>query len=225
MYLFFDIDDTFLDTINGRDKAVADLVLLYPDKLGTDIQAFDSLWRTVAISYYEQWVIGKLSLHETQRARIRYFFGKHLSDEDVDKLFDLYIDLNTKHWVPFPDVLPALSQLKEYPMAVLTNGDLNQQRQKLRAFGISSCFEMIITPEEAGASKPDKRIFNYAARQAHLHDKDCTYIGDQLDSDARAAVQAGWRGVWLDRAASSDLVEDVPVIHSLCELPPLLANI
>jgi hypothetical protein len=74
VYLFFDIDDTFLDTINGRDKAVADLVLLYPDKLGTDIQAFDSLWRTVAISYYEQWVIGKLSLHETQRARIRYFF-------------------------------------------------------------------------------------------------------------------------------------------------------
>jgi putative hydrolase of the HAD superfamily len=225
MYLFFDVDDTLLDTISGRNKAVADLVRLYPEKLGTDIQAFDALWRTIADSYYAQWVNGKLTLPEIQRARIRYFFGQHLSNEDADKLFNLYITLNAKHWVPFPDVLPSLSQLNEYPMAVLTNGEPNQQRRKLRTFGIENCFEMIITPGEAGASKPDERIFRYAAKRANLQAKDCIYIGDQLDLDARAACHAGWQGIWLDRFATIHDIVDVPVIRTLNELPLLLGSI
>ncbi|MHB9031854.1 MAG: HAD family hydrolase, partial [Anaerolineae bacterium] len=124
----------------------------------------------------------------------------------------------------YADVVPTLQLLEAYPKAILTNGDPNQQLEKLRVFGISSLFSMIITPSESGAAKPDLAMFEYAARQVHIDNKDCVYIGDQLDADARAASKAGWTGIWLDRAGSAHTV-DVPVIHTLAELPELLASL
>ncbi|MHB9031853.1 MAG: hypothetical protein ACYC6L_02275, partial [Anaerolineae bacterium] len=94
MYLFFDIDDTFLDTVSTRRNAVYDLVKLYPEQLGEDVIEFEKSWRTLADNYHEQWYRGQLTLVESQRARIRYFFGPHLRDDESDALFRLYVDLN-----------------------------------------------------------------------------------------------------------------------------------
>ena len=58
----------------------------------------------------------------------------------------------------------------------------------------------------------------------------CTYIGDRLETDAIGAAQAGMRGVWLcrDRDASAEeevgaAGANVDILHSLSELPALLA--
>ena len=224
MYLFFDIDDTFLDTYSAEHSAALDLAYRFPDILGVDAEAFNTSWRAISTYYYDKWTNGNLSFHEQRRCRIRHFFGSQLSDIEADGFFDVYLDLKARHWSAFPDVLPALAQLKEHPMAIVTNGDPEQQRSKLIALGISECFPLLITPMDAGVCKPDERIFHYAACQAGAQPVDCLYVGDQLDADARAARNAGWRSAWLDRSGNGQGVTDVPVIHSLAELPGLLKH-
>lgn len=222
MYLFFDIDDTFLDTYSAEHSAALDFAYKFPAILGSDAEAFNTSWHAISTYYYDNFTSGKLTFREQRRCRIRHFFGSPLSDIEADNLFSMYLDLKAGHWSAFPDVLPALVQLKGHPTAILTNGDPEQQRAKLIALGISECFPLLVTPMDAGVFKPDERIFHYAAYQARADPVDCLYIGDQLDSDARAARNAGWRSIWLERSGNGQRVTDVPVIHYLTELPDLL---
>ena len=224
VYLFFDIDDTFLDTYSAEHSAALDFANRFPAILDSDAEAFNTTWHAISTYYYDKWTSGKLSFREQRRCRIRHFFGSQLSDMEADDLFSLYLDLKAEHWSAFPDVLPALAQLKEHPMAILTNGDPEQQRAKLIALRINERFPLLVAPMDAGVFKPDERIFHYAACQAGVLSADCLYVGDQLDSDARAARNAGWRSVWLDRSGNGKEVTDVPVIHYLTELPDMLTQ-
>lgn len=224
MYLFFDIDDTLLDTANAEHNAALGFAYAFPKVLGPDAEAFNTSWHAISAYYYDKWTSGKLTFREQRRCRIRHFFGSELSDVEADGIFNVYLNLYSEHWVAFPDVLPGLAQLKGQQMAILTNGDPEQQRAKLVALGISERFSLLVTPMDAGVCKPDERIFHYAASQVGTQPADCFYIGDQLDSDARAAMSAGWRSVWLDRSGNGQEVTDVPVIHYLTELPDLLTQ-
>ncbi|MHB1356829.1 MAG: HAD family hydrolase [Anaerolineae bacterium] len=224
MYLFFGLDDTLLDTTSAVQQATLGFAAIYPGILGSDAMGFCTSWRNLADHYYDKWTKGEITFSEQRRCRIRYFFGNELSDEEADRIFDVYLSLYTGHWAAFPDVLPTLAQIPEYTLAILTNGDPEQQRAKLVELGISERFPLLVTPMDAGVCKPDKRIFRYAANQIGGNPAECLYIGDQLDSDARAAKNAGWHGIWLDRACNDRQVTDVPVIHTLAELPELFAH-
>jgi putative hydrolase of the HAD superfamily len=224
VYLFFDLDDTLLDTANAVQQATRSFASKYPDVLGSDTEGFCTSWRNLADYYYDKWTKGELTFVEQRRCRIRYFFGSTLSDDKADQIFDVYLGLYTGHWAAFPDVIPALAQLNGYAMAILTNGEPEQQRDKLVELGISQRFPLLVTPMDAGVCKPDVRIFHFAASQVGGTPAECCYVGDQLDSDARAANNAGWRGIWLDRSGNDHDVSDVPVIHSLAEMPGLLEH-
>lgn len=225
MYLFFDLDDTLLDTASGEHKAALAFAARFPEILGSDGEGFCTSWRNTATYYFDKWLRDELTYKEQRRCRVRHFFGSELSNEESDRIFNIYHALNIRHWSSFPDVQPMLIQLQGYPLAILTNGDPEQQRAKLVELGISERFPLLVTPMDAGVCKPDERIFHYAASQVGAQSAHCFYVGDQLDSDARAARNAGWRGIWLDRGGNGGTVTDVPVIHTLAELPGLLAHI
>ncbi|MFD0031446.1 HAD family hydrolase [Streptomyces sp. NPDC127172] len=61
-------------------------------------------------------------------------------------------------WRCYPDVQPCMETLKQLPhgprLAVLTNGDPEQQRAKLARFGLLEYFEAVLTPTDLGAAKP-----------------------------------------------------------------------
>ena len=159
MYLFFDIDDTFLDTYSAEHSAALDFANRFPAILDSDAEAFNTTWHAISTYYYDKWTSGKLSFREQRRCRIRHFFGSQLSDMEADDLFSLYLDIKSEHWSAFPDVLPALAQLKEHPMAILTNGDPEQQRAKLIALRINERFPLLVTPMMPEYSSPMSASF------------------------------------------------------------------
>jgi putative hydrolase of the HAD superfamily len=98
-----------------------------------------------------------------------------------------------------------------------------QQRSKIQKLGLVPYFSTVIISREVGCAKPDKAIFELAARKAGVDIKDCVYVGDRLEPDALAAQKAGMRGIWLDRKSEWDGGDlGVPVIRGLNELPELL---
>ncbi|MCE5258538.1 MAG: HAD family hydrolase [Chloroflexi bacterium] len=224
MHIFFDIDDTLLASAAAEHQAALELAGLYPAVLGADPAAFAEDWHRVSADFYARWTCGELTFREQRRGRIRHYWGQAFTDDQAEGIFAEYLALYERHWTIFEDVLPCLAALSAYPLAVITNGEPQQQRAKLKALGVACYFSLVVTPEEAGECKPQAAIFAYAAALVGVQPKECVYIGDLLEGDARAAAKAGWRGVWLDRAGSAS-VEDVPVIHTLMELPAALTRI
>jgi putative hydrolase of the HAD superfamily len=127
-------------------------------------------------------------------------------------------------------------------LGIVTNGDSVQQREKLKALGLTRQFAVVVAAADIGVAKPDPRIFLHAAGQLKVAPANCLFVGDLRDTDALGAAAAGMKGVWLNRGAAgkrppppgaelpgADLPGAEPAgddliveIRSLTELPLLL---
>ncbi|MFB7667661.1 HAD family hydrolase [Kitasatospora sp. NPDC056138] len=76
---------------------------------------------------------------------------------------------------------------------------------------------------DAGAAKPDAKVFRTACSKLQLQPSQVVYVGDRLQTDAEAAITAGLHGIWLDRRDAAS-VASVPRIRTLTELAPLLTS-
>jgi putative hydrolase of the HAD superfamily len=131
----------------------------------------------------------------------------------------------------FPDVLPALAELRQQVgrLVIITNGPGTTQRHKADATGLTALVDAVIVSGEEGVSKPDPAIFAIAARASGVPLADAWHVGDSLTSDVAGAAASGLgAGVWLNRggAALPATVTHRPdyEIASLGELPDLLAG-
>jgi len=96
---------------------------------------------------------------------------------------------------PFADVGPALERLRErYRLMTLTNGNAD-----LAVIGLSGFFEHSLGAREAGAAKPDRRIFEILLERAGLRADEMVYVGDDPHADVEGARRAGLHAVWVDR--------------------------
>lgn len=122
----------------------------------------------------------------------------------------------------FPDAEATLRKLSAtYVLGLVTNGASCLQRDKLRASGLSSYFEVVVVSGDVGVAKPDASVFGRAL--AELAADRAVMVGDSVENDVRGALAAGLRAVWVNRSGRprpDDL--DVPEVMSLSELPRVL---
>ena len=203
--VFFDIDNTLLDYSAAETAAAGCFYEACAGRLGHAKALFLQNWRHDAEAYYQRYLSGELSLAAHRRARIRAAFAPcpPISGAEADRLFALYLTYYEESWRLFPDVIPALRMLGACRLGVVSNGDSAQQRRKLQAMGIASYFQHVIISGDLGIAKPDRRIFDAAARLADTRAADCVYVGDHPETDGRAATAAGWQAFVIDRAASA----------------------
>ncbi|WP_336245670.1 HAD family hydrolase [Nonomuraea sp. SYSU D8015] len=144
-----------------------------------------------------------------------------------------YLTVFEESWRCYPDVQPCLETLKRLPrgprLAVLTNGDPEQQRAKLARFGLLEYFEAVLTSTELGAAKPV--AYATACRWMRTDPAQAVNVGDMLESDVNAAALAGLTGIWLDRGIdfvtggpSPTAAETVFRIERLTDLPPPITH-
>lgn len=87
-------------------------------------------------------------------------------------------------------------------LGIGTNMTADWQYAKLEALGIMPFVDFLVTSEEAGAEKPDKRIFDLCAWKAGCLPSECAYVGDSLNGDVLGSKAAGMCPVWLCPDAS-----------------------
>jgi putative hydrolase of the HAD superfamily len=73
----------------------------------------------------------------------------------------------------------------------------------LDALGLAALFDVVVLPADAGAAKPDPRIFAYALSRLGVHAADALYVGDDVADDAGGARRAGLRV--LDATSLADM--------------------
>ncbi|WP_042221861.1 HAD family hydrolase [Oceanobacillus manasiensis] len=223
--IFFDIDATLLDHDLAEKMGAIDFYRIYKKDLEYSESEFVDLWYILSKKYFEQFLEKELSFQEQRRMRIKDLFGHHLNDEKADTKFNNYLNLYKSNWSTFKDVIPCLQQLKQQGirLGIISNGDYNQQLEKLELIKIHSYFECIITSSEIGEAKPNPNIFQEACDQANVQVHESYYVGDRLETDAIGSKNAGMMGIWLNRKNNITHC-DVKVIHSLNELTSLFDN-
>ena len=101
---------------------------------------------------------------------------------------------------PYFDLVYILPELQSrYRLAVLTDELYDIQVEKVKRLGLSGYFTEIISSEQAGVTKPDKRLFEYALNRLGVSAGESMMIGDNPSADIRGARSVGMRTAWLHR--------------------------
>jgi putative hydrolase of the HAD superfamily len=133
-------------------------------------------------------------------------------------------------WELYPDVEPALSSLRQLPgLQVAVVSDWGSSLHGLLAgLGLDRYLDFVLASGAVGVSKPNPAFFRIALERAGVEPAEALMVGDSLRADVQGAQAAGMDGVLLVRpegAAQTDqLIEDVPRIASLAELPRLVSG-
>jgi putative hydrolase of the HAD superfamily len=120
------------------------------------------------------------------------FRGIAVGDFDAyfDDLFDFFA--SAAAWRADPDAGPLLVRLRAAGLRILVVSNFDARvRGVLAALGLAELVDQITISSEAGAAKPDPRIFASALAAAGLRPADVLHVGDTAREDLAAARAAG----------------------------------
>tara|TARA_R110001606_G_scaffold144879_4_gene284233 strand:- start:1907 stop:2206 length:300 start_codon:yes stop_codon:yes gene_type:complete len=78
----------------------------------------------------------------------------------------------------------------------------------LRNLGFDTHFNHVVTPEDCGARKPERKFFQYALDLLGLAARDCVMIGDNLEADIEPALALGLRVFHVDARELGKSIRD-----------------
>jgi FMN phosphatase YigB (HAD superfamily) len=95
----------------------------------------------------------------------------------------------------YPGSVECLQALTDagHTLVTTTNGYLCYQEPVLRQLGVLHFFQAMISPEMAGAAKPEPGIF----KAAEAYGSPQIHIGDTLPHDVAGAKRAGWQAIYI----------------------------
>ncbi|RCG28987.1 HAD family hydrolase [Sphaerisporangium album] len=231
--LLFDLDGTLIDHDAAASLALAETLATTPD-VPSDLNREHAArrWTELERHAMDRYAAGELTFPGQRRLRIVSLAAElglgAWDDTRADVWFATYLRHYEAAWRLFPDVRPMLDTLIERQphvrLGVLTNGDSEQQRHKLRAVGLAADLPHVIISSEVGAAKPSPVIFERAADLLGLPPGRIAYVGDRLRTDALAATKAGMHGIWLTRHGEP-APPPVSVIQTLHDVPALLTSL
>lgn len=124
---------------------------------------------------------------------------------------------------PHVDTPAALAELRtRYRLAIISNTDDALIAGTVSAIGTP--IDFVITAQQAGAYKPDHRLFEYAHHKMGVTKDETIHVGMGQFTDLKVCAELGIRSVWIDREGeplSPDWSPDA-VLKDLRALPDLL---
>jgi putative hydrolase of the HAD superfamily len=135
-------------------------------------------------------------------------------------------DRRMRH-VAFPESRQVLEELKKhYKLAMITNGAIDIQRDKIDGSNLADFFDPIIISGELGFGKPSPKLFTMALERLAVMPDQCVMIGDSLSRDIGGASAVGIRTIWVNRfqrtVADNDPTPDLE-LTDLITLPTILS--
>ena len=114
-----------------------------------------------------------------------WIYSKTLSDIYWDSFIKkIKIDLKIKNFL-------ALCKKKSIPVCAITDMLLSIQVEKLLKMKLGKLVNYLVTSEEVGAEKPNKKIFSIALKKINCKPRECIMIGDSPIKDINGAEKNG----------------------------------
>lgn len=220
--IVFDLDDTLYDCLHENDKAVDDTVRYVANELlhmDEDVvrKAFEEGRDTVK-SQLSEWDMA------AQHNRVLYF-QKMLELLDVSpfkydlQVYNYFWDNFLNRISLFPEALKFIDDARALgiKIGICTDMTAHIQFRKIDRLGLTDRLDAMITSEEAGVEKPNRRMFDMIAEKLGVKNEDVIYVGDSYKKDVTGAKNAGMTPVWyLSLHDKTD--EDVLAVSDYTEL-------
>jgi putative hydrolase of the HAD superfamily len=125
----------------------------------------------------------------------------------------------------FPEALEFLSTLRGrgLPLALVTNGDAREQRDKIQRHALAPFFDAILIEGEMGVGKPEAVVYRRALDALGVSaGPDVWMVGDHLEWDVAGSQRIGLRAAWIDRPGAGlppgSVVQPDRIVRALGEL-------
>ncbi|MCF0225981.1 MAG: TIGR02253 family HAD-type hydrolase [Methanobrevibacter sp.] len=222
--VFFDVDDTLLDTSKFAETA---------RKTAIEAMVDNGLPLKKDIAYLTL----KTVIKEKGSNYDKHFnvLTKALLGKEDPLLVALgmvtYHNIKFSLLRPFPKTIDILIYLKAqgYKLGVISNGITIKQWEKLVRLNIYQFFDEVITSEEVGYSKPSKEIYEEALKRMKADPEKSIMIGNKFIEDALGAVKAGMSAILVN----SDVTEseklrikkenlDIKIVENISDINTIL---
>jgi len=190
-WVTFDCYGTLIDWDAGIRNFLKDL--LARKGALVDLDSFHRRWEEVQFDLIQREYrpykdVLRLSLEATMEE-----FGVPYAPEDGDAFAK-----SMPTWQPFPDVPPALRELKRHArIAIISNTDNDILRESVKLMGAD--FDALITAEDAKVYKPSPRIFEFALQRLGEAPERILHVAFGFKYDLAPAKQVGMVTCWLNR--------------------------
>jgi len=171
----------------------------------------------------------KLQLGSTGASHSRLlYFQRMMELMGLKTQMALALDLEQTYWREyirksclFNGVKDFLYTLRRNEIVTAIVSDLTTQIQfrKIIYFGIDGLIDHVVTSEEAGADKPDPKIFNLAIKKLAISPNEIWMIGDELEKDIMGATRCGMVGILKTDTSRHDRSLSFQNFNTLSSLP------
>jgi len=233
--VLFDLDDTLVAFDAVTNQSWKEVCLEYgTSNPGLDPEALFIAIRKVSDWYWsdpERHRIGRNNMPPARRKIVREaFLTMDLPEADADAMAERYSTVRLENMYLLPGAQPTLDLLlsRGYRLGLLTNGDGETQRYKIKRFDLAKYFKTILIEGEIGFGKPDVRMYRLALSALGLTPEQTYMVGDNLSWDVEAPQHLGIRGVWIDRketglpigstAAPHRVIRDISEVLSIISI-------
>ncbi|MEE0419681.1 MAG: HAD family hydrolase [Lachnospiraceae bacterium] len=210
--VLFDVDDTLYDQAQPFAKACE---ALFGRVYSFSIDALFASSRRHSDEVFELSRSGAISMEEMYIYRIQRAFADFqipISDAQALEFQRLYAQ-NQDHLQMSDKVREILGMCRERGVVtgVITNGPSSHQWKKVETLGLTAWVPTaaVFVSDDVGAAKPDRKIFDHAAKVLGLEPQRICFVGDSFENDVRGAKMAGWQSVWLNRRKNLVLNADL----------------
>lgn len=232
--LSFDLDGTLLDDSPWREvilRTCHEIAVSHPaldaQRL---VEANAAVWERYFPEVERSWFLGVLDGRSVTAEAWRRTLAACGSDDPATAEFATETYLRNRHDALrlFDDAGELLRRLgPDLPLALITNGASDTQREAIAALGIERHFRVIVISGEVGITKPDPAIFDMAIDRLGVPRENVWHVGDNLHADVEGAHRAHLMAVWLNRRGANRERDDPRPdyeVASLMELPTLVGQ-
>lgn len=200
-WIFFDLDDTLWNFSANSAVSLKKLYDISPilKKLFKDINEFIDIYHKNNSLMWDYYAKGNVTTKELKVERWRRTLATRQFEvltavcEELDRN---YLEILAQGEEKFEGVEEMLQRLtKKYLIAILSNGFIKTQYQKLHYSGLEKYVTRTIVSEEIGINKPNPKIFEYAVQETGVSNP-YLMVGDNGETDIYGAMKSGWHTIW-----------------------------
>jgi putative hydrolase of the HAD superfamily len=228
--IFFDMDDTLLDTSGGVAESWTLTCRAFAAELGCEAEALNTAIRGQMMEFWkdeaavEHW---RTRLHDAREHNVELALQAQQLDLSRAKLIsERYWDEQSNRMKLFDDAVSTLDCLRAagFRTGLITNGPMEMQRWKIGKFDLARHFDVIVIEGEFGHGKPHPNVFRHALETVGSQPDGAWHVGDNLYADVAGAQKAGIHAAWIhrDRLELKDDAGCVPD-RVLAHLPELVS--
>lgn len=197
--ILLDLDDTLYLYEPCHNKALKSCWEATKDRLSYG--EFSKLYRQLRNQV-------KSELYPQASCRSRLLaFQKMAEMFNLDKPYGWALKMHNMYWDCFIEAMEVHSEAVRFlnrckderlPVCLVSDMLTEIQIRKVYKLGIEQFINRMVTSEEAGAEKPDRRIFELALKKLGLGSSEVIMIGDDLEKDVKGAGEFGIKAYKID---------------------------